>query len=126
MNRPRPLLVLVSGAPASGKSTLARRLAANLRLPLIAKDLIKETLFDALGTPDREGSAELSLASFRLLYAVLGQLVEADVGVVVDCNLHRGRSEAELSHLLDRSNALLIHCQTSYFEIARRYQRRVA
>lgn len=35
--------VLVAGRPGSGKSTLAAALAAELGLPLLAKDEIKET-----------------------------------------------------------------------------------
>ncbi|HEY9241563.1 MAG TPA: AAA family ATPase [Streptosporangiaceae bacterium] len=49
---PRPgWFVLVAGWPAAGKSTLARALAAELGLPLLAKDEIKEALMDGLGYP---------------------------------------------------------------------------
>ncbi|WP_158607511.1 GNAT family N-acetyltransferase [Flexivirga caeni] len=40
------MVLLVNGIPGSGKSTLAPRLAAELGLPLFAKDMVKETLFD--------------------------------------------------------------------------------
>jgi len=43
------LFVLVAGWPGSGKSTLAAALAAEMRLPLLAKDEIKEALMDGLG-----------------------------------------------------------------------------
>ena len=43
--------MLVAGWPAAGKSTLARALAAELGLPLLAKDEIKEALMDGLGYP---------------------------------------------------------------------------
>ncbi len=46
------LFVLVGGWPGSGKSTLARALALQLRLPLLAKDEIKDALADGLGRPD--------------------------------------------------------------------------
>jgi predicted kinase len=44
--------VLVAGWPGSGKSTLAAALAAELGLPLLAKDELKEALMDGLGQPD--------------------------------------------------------------------------
>jgi len=48
---PRAWFVLVAGWPGSGKSTLATALAAELGLPLLAKDEIKEALMDGLGYP---------------------------------------------------------------------------
>src|SRR4029450_8035533 len=61
-------IVLVSGSPAAGKTSLARPLARLLGLPLIAKDDIKETLVDVLGDHDgdlgwwrRVGGASMEL-----------------------------------------------------------------
>src|ERR1700722_10015043 len=44
--------VLIAGWPGSGKSTLGAALAAELGLPLLAKDEIKEALMEGLGLPD--------------------------------------------------------------------------
>ncbi len=44
--------VLVSGWPASGKTTVARAVADRLALPVLAKDEIKEALMEALGRPE--------------------------------------------------------------------------
>lgn len=49
-------IVVVSGAPGAGKTTLAYPLAAALGLPLFAKDTIKECLYDSLGD---DGPADL-------------------------------------------------------------------
>ncbi|SED18936.1 shikimate kinase [Streptomyces sp. TLI_105] len=44
--------VIVSGLPASGKTTLGRRLATGLGLPLVDKDAILEFLYGSLGVGD--------------------------------------------------------------------------
>lgn len=83
---PQPLVILVNGLPATGKTTLARRLASDLRLPLLAKDAIKETLFDTLGWSDREWSRRLSGATLALLFLLLEEQLRAQKPCIVECN----------------------------------------
>lgn len=76
------LYVLVGGWPASGKSTLANALARQLRLPLLAKDEIKEAMADALGHPTTVAeSQQLGQAAVRTLLRVAGR---CPAGAVLD------------------------------------------
>jgi predicted kinase len=63
-------VIVVSGIPASGETTLARRLGEHLGMPVISKDTIKEALFDVLGTGDLERSRELGRAAHVVMYAL--------------------------------------------------------
>jgi hypothetical protein len=72
----RPFL-LVSGLPASGKTTLGRRLAQALDLPLLDKDEILEALFDGLGVGDAEWRNRLSRAADVVLQRLAGQTAGA-------------------------------------------------
>ncbi len=119
-----PLLILVSGAPASGKTVLAQRLARERQLPLLARDAYKEILFDTLGSPDRARSHQLGIAAYELLYATIGYLLDAGVGAVVDCNFHHGASEPVLRPLVARARAVLLQCETTHEERERRHRDR--
>ncbi len=62
-------LVYVSGKLGAGKTSLAFPLAAELGYSLVTKDLVKETLHDALHVPgegeiDRAWSRRLGAASW--------------------------------------------------------------
>jgi len=66
--------VLVGGWPASGKTTLARALAAELGTAYLSKDEVKEALMDRLGAPTTiRQSRELGAAAvFAVLRAARG------------------------------------------------------
>lgn len=88
--------VVVSGPPASGKSTVAVALARELDLPLIAKDTIKAGLVEVLGASGLEQSRQLGRASVRAVLA----LARANPGAVLDSVWVDGdRSVAELTAL---------------------------
>jgi predicted kinase len=84
----QPTLVVISGLPASGKTTLARRLAAEMRLPLVGRDDIKERLFESLGWSDREWSKRLGGASWDLLYWFVETQLAAGQSCVIESNFN--------------------------------------
>ena len=64
-----PCFVVVTGLPASGKSTLARQLSDALTLPLLDKDEILEGLFDHHGIGDGAHRSALSRVADKELEA---------------------------------------------------------
>jgi glucokinase len=58
--------IIVTGLPGSGKSSLARRLAPVLDLPVIDKDMILEELFTSRGAGDSAWRRALSRESDRI------------------------------------------------------------
>lgn len=81
-----PWLILITGAPATGKTTMAVPLATRLGVPYISKDAIKERLFDTLGWQDREWSKRLGDASFALLYDFVLAHLKVGSPLVVEAN----------------------------------------
>ncbi len=63
-------LIVVSGAPATGKSTVAIAVAGALGWPLIMKDTIKEALGGVLGAVDLEASRRLGAATYEVMYSI--------------------------------------------------------
>jgi predicted kinase len=97
--QPRPVLLVITGPPASGKTTVGRQLAARLQIPFLSKDLFKETLFDSLGWQDRDWSRRLGGASMALLFRVTAALLEADRSVALESNFYAGGDTSQLRQL---------------------------
>jgi predicted kinase len=148
----RRRLVLVSGPPGSGKTTVAVPLAAELGFALLAKDRIKETLYDWLGqeapplgqeaqdagreargtghepraagreAPDLGWSRRLGAASMELLWALAADAPAA----VLDANFWPDdpRCRSHITALAARPVEVFCHCPAE--ECMRRYADRLA
>lgn len=127
LNRQVPALLIVAGLPATGKTTLARRIATQFTLPLIAKDSIKETLGEVLGCDDLAESRRLGRASIVLLYQFAQILLEACQSCLIEGYLYPNLAAQDLDALQQRCpfQALQIYCSTSPSIIVRRYQQRL-
>jgi len=67
---PSPSLIVVTGRPGAGKSTLARALARAVRCPLLSRDEIKEGLVHATGEIDDPGGESQRRATDAFFDAV--------------------------------------------------------
>ena len=82
-----PKLVVVTGPPGAGKTTIAAALRERLALPLVAKDTLKEALAEALGIAgDREASQRLGAATFQVQFGIVRELLLAGVSLIAEGN----------------------------------------
>ena len=117
-----PTLVLVTGMPSSGKTTIAEALARQLRLPLIAKDAIKESLMDSLGADDVASSGRLGAAAFAVMFALARVALASGASLVIEANFFPDQ-ERELAELPEH-RLLQLHCEAPLAVLLDRYASR--
>ena len=122
-----PVVLIITGAPASGKSTLGRELARRFRLPFLSKDLFKEVLFDQLGWSDREWSSRLGSASMALLFRSAAALLAAGQSVALEANFYAEWDAPQLRQLGEVHSCRFIQivCAASGATLEERYRRRI-
>jgi predicted kinase len=125
---PPARLLLLTGAPATGKTQLAEVLVQRYGAALCSKDAIKELLFNALGTGGADYSRRLSDASFALLFAFLPRLLRPGRLLLVEGNFRRGEHEAPLAGALPPDGAAFaqVWCRASLATRAARLGARAA
>ena len=106
-------LIIISGPPCAGKSTLATRLREELRWPLLAKDSFKELLFDGLGWSDRAWSKKLSQASYALLFNVAAEVLRAGQHCIIEGNFRWRENDGRFGSLLRPDLQVIQICCTA-------------
>jgi predicted kinase len=106
-------LVIVTGAPATGKTTIARALVRHLGYALICKDDIKESLANVLGSGDRERSRELGAAAYGVMQRLASRMLDERVDVILEANFRREQSEPWLGALAQGRDAPVIVCSAA-------------
>jgi len=119
-------LIIVTGRPTSGKSTLAAWLGKYLGYPVISKDGIKEMLFDQLGWRDREWSKALGRASVELMFYYAQAQLEAGRSVILDNAFHPDLASARLREFKQQyeADSLQIICDADSEILYRRFKDR--
>ena len=115
--------IIVSGAPASGKSVFSRSVSQRLGIHLLSKDSIKEALFDELGCSSRATSIELGKASFVSLLDQCRDRVLASDSLIVESAFRRG-DESILRGIFQNYKIVHVHCTASDAMIIARFEQR--
>src|SRR3954452_8148810 len=88
------LRIVISGAPGTGKTTVATTVAREFALPLVSLDVIKETLGDSLGLGDEGWSDRLGDAAAEVLF----KLAPSFPAVVVEGWWRGDRRDRAIQH----------------------------
>lgn len=123
----RPLLYVVTGPPASGKTSVAEELAKALGVPYLSKDAFKEKLYESFGSGD-ELEARIDAAALSILFSVVESQLTEGVSVTAESNFD-ARSDVEPFRRLARDqNARIvqIHIGGEVDALVEKFARRAA
>ncbi|RMF91405.1 MAG: adenylyl-sulfate kinase [Methanobacteriota archaeon] len=78
------MLILICGLPATGKSTVARRLSKALGAEVLRTDIVRREIIDAPSYTEEEKAL-----IYRVVFLMARYLIKNDVNVIIDGTFYR-------------------------------------
>lgn len=120
----RPFVVIISGVPGAGKTTLAWQLSRLLHVPMLSRDDIKTGLHVSAESDDPSDVWQFASRAFEVFYETAENYLRADVSIVIEAAFHAGYSEPELAALAELGNLVHLEVATPHDVSLRRYRAR--
>lgn len=120
------MLIIFTGLPGTGKTTMSQKIAATLNLPLIGKDVIKEILFDEIGGDDSVLLGKLAQAAIRIMDYTIEQQLGTGQSFMVESNFMPQYANKKFHNwqIAYGYKTIQVVCKTDLDVLAERYHRR--
>lgn len=122
-----PLLVVVTGPPAGGKSSTSREIARSLGIPFLSKDELKERLYEVFGSGE-ELEDRVERAALAILFSVAASQLRAGVSVLAESDFDARTDTEPFRRIREDPGARLVqvHVGGDADELAAAFARRAA
>ena len=122
----KPLLIVVTGSPASGKTTLAHILADKINCPLISRDQLKEGLVNTLNLTHNQLDKSVDFHVYDTFFETIDLLVSKQISIVIEAAFQDKLWRPKLLNLLDKADIKIIVCKANAGLIKTRFSNRLS
>ncbi|MEI7425952.1 MAG: AAA family ATPase [Candidatus Moraniibacteriota bacterium] len=123
----KSLLIIISGLPAAGKTTLAEKISKKFNIPVVSCDQIKELIFDRVGRWDDTDIFDgVSNASYDLIYRIAENIMQVGGACILEAFFLSQLADLRISNIQKKYNCevLQIYLESDIETLESRYKER--
>ena len=120
----KPKCIIITGRPGSGKTTLAKKLGQQLRLPVISRDEIKEGYVNTYGLKHDQLPPDTNGVVSNLFFELVNQYLAGNVSIIIEAAFQHQVWQPRLSKILELSSPFFIVCAIDSTVAAQRHLQR--
>ena len=109
----KPLLVIVTGRPASGKTTLAHILSKAIKCPLVSRDEMKEGYINTTGGRHSQLDDAVALHIYESSFEAIDLFISKGISIIAEAAFQDKLWRPKLSMLRLKAEIKIIICKTT-------------
>lgn len=106
----KPYLVIVTGRPGAGKTTLAGELSRRACLPVVCRDRLKEGYVRTQGRPHNELPEDVNRVVTDLFFDTIERLIDGGVSLIAEAAFQHRVWSGKLAPLMDKARLRVVIC----------------
>jgi len=106
----KPFVIVVTGRPGSGKTTLAHALATRIACPALCRDEFKEGYVHTLGGMHASLGQDLNLRLYTIFFETVDFVVSKGVSIVIEAAFQHKVWAPKLTHLAEIARVAIVVC----------------
>jgi len=120
----KPKCIIVTGRPGSGKTTLARKLAERLWMPVLSRDEIKEGYVSTFGVKHDQLPPDTNGLVSDFFFCLVNQYLAGNISVVIEAAFQHEVWEPRIPKILELARVRIVVCVVDDAVAAQRHLKR--